>query len=502
MLAVHTFPGSAATLQKKRAADRPNIIYIMADDLGYGDLHCFNADSQIPTPYLDQLRAQGMAFTDIHSGTSVSTPSRYGIMTGRYCFRTSLKKGVLWGYSEPLIEKERLTVAELLRQAGYTTAVIGKWHLGLGWVKEDPDKAIVGGNMMNPEWVNIDFAAPLTDSPNDHGFDYSFILPGSLDMNPYVYIENGSVTVPEMRMIQGSNKPRGVFYRKGLCAKDVEVTGVLDKLKEQAISYIGEQRSDRPFFLYLPLTAPHAPWLPAPEFRGRSKAGIYGDFVCHVDDVVGRVLEALDKQGLADNTIVIFTSDNGADWTPQDKVKFPEHQANYIFRGYKTDVWDGGHRIPFIVRWPGVVPAGSHTDQTLCLTDLMATCADLTGTPLPEGVGEDSYSFLPILRDSANGKSVRTSTIHVSTQGVFAIREGRWKYIDSNKSGGNSDKVETPYEVPGQLYDMESDPREQHNLYEKYPQVVAALKAKLEQIKLRGGEDVPVCVTAEMEQMH
>lgn len=462
------------------AQEKPNIIYILADDLGYGDLKCLNANSQIPTPNLDRLCAEGMHITDAHSNSSVSTPTRYGILTGRYAFRSSLKKGVLGGYSRPLIEKERTTVATILKKSGYQTAVFGKWHLGLGWAKKSDDKTV---NKKNPDLTNentTDFLAPLTDTPNDHGFDYSYIIPASLDMEPYLFIENREVVNPNLKTVEGADGARGDFWRKGLCSEDFVIPQTLDIIADKAANYISNYKSDKPYFVYLPLTAPHTPWLPAEKFRGKSGAGVYGDFVCHVDDVVGRILDAVDKTGNSENTLIIFTSDNGSDWKKEDLAAFPKHQANYIFKGEKSDIWDGGHHIPFLVRWPNVVKKATVSKALVCLTDFTATCAEITGQKLKEGDAEDSFSMYSIFKGNSSSKTTRKDLIHHGIFGMFSLRQGDWKFVDGEGSGGWSSATDS---LPGQLYNMRKDPSEKVNLYIKYPEKVEKLKQRLEVIK-------------------
>jgi len=448
----------------------PNIIFILADDMGYGDIKQLNIDSKIPTPHLDRLCNDGMYFTDAHSGSAVSTPTRYGILTGRYCFRSSLKEGVLYGYDKPLIERERLTVASFLKANNYHTGCVGKWHLGLGWQAIDASQPVASGN--------VDFRKKVDYSPNDIGFDYSYIIPASLDMAPYVYLENGTVVDPQIINIEGSNSPRGVFWRGGEASQSFSIDGCLDHLLGKAKQFIIERRKGKqPFFLYFPLTAPHTPWLPDERFTGISGAGKYGDFVAHVDFVVGQIVTTLDSLGISDNTMIVFTSDNGADWKPSDKVQFP-HLANYIFRGQKSDAWEGGHHVPFIVKYPAKVSPRSSSDALICLTDFFATCGELTGAPIPETAAEDSKSFFSAMLGS--GKA-RDEIIHHSINGSFAIRVGEWKLVNCSGSGGWSANND-PSLPPVQLYNMKNDPEESNNLYDLLPEKVEELKKRMESI--------------------
>lgn len=443
-----------------RAADaptHPNIVYILCDDLGYGDVHALNPQrGKIPTPNIDRLIAEGMAFTDCHSGSSVCTPTRYGILTGRYAWRTRLQKGVLSGMGEPLIAPNRLTVATLLKQHGYTTAALGKWHLGLRF---GPQK-----------WTDR-----MEDGPLQHGFDTFFGISASLDMPPFAYIENDRFTQPPTET--------KTFKRTGPAAKDFEAVNVVPDLVRKADGYIGSHaaaaKSGHPFFLYVALTSPHTPLVPSPQWQGKSPLGPYGDFVMETDWAAGQILQSLDKAGLSDDTLVIFTSDNGcAPYIGVHELEAKGHYPSAEFRGYKSDIWDGGHRIPFVARWPGKTKPGSHSDQVVCLTDLIATCADLLSQKLPDDAAEDSVSLLPALvgKDTA---PLREAVVHHSMDGRFAIRQGRWKLELCAGSGG----WESPKEPaalkqglpPIQLYDMSTDVGEQRNVESANPDTVQRL---------------------------
>ncbi|MDQ6478135.1 arylsulfatase [Dyadobacter sp. LHD-138] len=467
---------------------QPNIVYILADDMGYGDIAYLNDKSQIETPNLDKLGRDGLVFTDAHSGSAVCSPTRYGILTGRYAFRSRLKKGVLGGYSPMLIEPDRFTVADLLKQAGYQTAVIGKWHLGLDWTPVDPSRKLDA--TVYDDWTsteNLDIAKGVVKGPNDLGFDYSYIIPSSLDIPPYIYLENGKPVDRKIINVAGSKTPRGVFWRDGNGSESFEIEKSLDVFGQQAKKFLADagQTPGKPFFLYLPLISPHTPWLPSDNFKGKSKAGLYGDFVAHTDAVVGDIMKTLDSLGLGENTLVIFTSDNGADWKPGDKQLYPAHQANHIFRGQKSDIWEGGHHVPFIARWPKVIAKGSKTAQTICLTDLLATAASITHQRLPRDAGQDSFDFYTVLKNPKEKKSVRESIIHHAIEGMFAIRKGKWKFIDGKGSGGWSSKGDAS-DPEGQLYNLETDLVESKNLYDQNPLVVKELKAIMEKQKSQG----------------
>jgi len=458
----------------------PNIVYILADDLGYGDLRCYNPDSKIPTPFISQLAAEGVRFTDAHSGSAVCTPTRYGILTGRYSWRGRLKKGVLWGYSYPLIEPDRLTVASLLKKRGYATACVGKWHLGLDWLTRDgripQDSAAEKGE-------DIDFSQPIKHSPNFYGFDYFFGIPASLDMVPYVYIENDRVTAQPDGWIEGNTGLR--LFRAGPIAADFKPGQVLSRLRDQAVAFIEKQtaqKPDQPFFLYFPLTAPHTPVLPTDSAKGRSQAGDYGDFVVQVDDTVGAIVHVLQKLNLLQNTLIFFTSDNGSVMLPMNEFG---HLPNDGLRGRKSDVWDGGHRIPFISHWPATGVKGKICQETICLTDLMATCAEIAKMSMPENAGEDSFSLLPLIQGKAVAEGWRAATIHHSSEGLFAIRRGRWKLIEGRGSGGWSSKG-TAEDPAGQLYDMQSGLDEKRNLYLEKPELVREMMTLLETMRSCG----------------
>jgi arylsulfatase A-like enzyme len=463
------FLGGLAASTFAANGTQPNIVYILADDLGWGDLRCYNRESKIPTPHADRLASQGARFTDMHSPSAVCTPTRYGILTGRYCWRTRLKKGVLWGYDRNLIEPGRMTVPFLLKSAGYATAGIGKWHLGLG-----NDEKVV-------------YSKRHTPSPKDLGFDYYFGIPASLDMEPYVYFENDRTLEQPTARTPGQNEPRGVFWRPGPIAPSFRFIEVLPTLTGTAVTWLRARATtpDKPFFLYFALTAPHTPWLPDASSKGRSGAGIYGDFVCRVDDALGRIVRTLDETGLASNTLLIFTSDNGAHWTPEDRNKYP-HRANASWRGQKADIYEAGHRIPFLARWPDRIKPALISREPGCLTDLMATVAEITGTPLPRDAGEDSFSLLPAL---SGRRGARDHLIHHSSDGMFAVRQGEWKLIAGRGSGGFTAPQRIPVqpgEPEGQLYNVARDPEEKDDLYTRHPEQVARLTALLGRIQQNG----------------
>jgi len=449
---------------------KPNIIYILADDMGYGDLSCLNEESRIHTRHLDRVAADGMSFSDAHASSAVCTPSRYSILTGRYNWRSWLKQGVTFGYDGPLIEQGRMTVASLLKGQGYTTGCIGKWHLGWTWPRKDHTKD------------DVDYSQPITDGPTSVGFDYFFGISASLDMPPYVYVEGDRPTAIPDRICPGSEGKE--FWREGPIAPDFKHEDVLPTMTRKALQWIQDCAGNNdPFFLYFALPAPHTPILPAAEFRGRSGTNAYGDFCLEVDDVVGQLMTALDRLGLRNDTIVIFTSDNGCSPSADfEELAAFGHKPSYVFRGHKADIYEGGHRIPLLVRWPARIRAGSQTDETVCLVDLLATVTEVIGTELPDNAGEDSVSNLPLWEGRPVEGRLREATVHHSIDGSFSIRKGNWKLEMCPGSGGWS------YPRPGeeceglppmQLYDMTADIGERRNVYDKHPEVVEALKSLL-----------------------
>jgi len=456
------------------SAAKPNILYILADDLGYGDVHCLNPQrGKIATPHLDRLAAQGMTFTDAHSGSSVCTPTRYGLLTGRYAWRTRLQSGVLdGGNDEPLIAADRLTVAGFLKQQGYSTACIGKWHLGF---QSDADVKKAKGR------AGLPVGARIIGGPTTRGFDLYFGCSNARTMSSL--IENDRVI------------------------EQIETIDMLPRLGARAVSHLATcAKSDAPFFLYLPLTSPHTPIVPSAEWKGKSGLGDYADFVMQTDAIVGDVLAALDQHGLAENTLVFFTSDNGC--SPAAKTKELEksgHFASAGFRGYKADIWDGGHRVPFFVRWPGKIAAGSKSAQTICHTDFLATCAAILDAKLPENAAEDSVSLLPALLGKDNAP-LHEHVVHHSISGRFAIRQGNWKLAFCPGSGGwgkPGDADAAKQGLPAvQLHDLSTDPAETTNLHEKHPEVVQRLTKLLNDIIANGRStpgapqknDVPVIV--------
>jgi len=497
LLAVSAFTG--LTEAKPLEGMRPNIVYILCDDLGYGDVQCLNPErGKIATPHMDQLAAQGIIFTDAHTSSSVCTPTRYGILMGRYNWRTHLQSGVLKGYSESLIAADRLTVAGFLKAQGYATACIGKWHLGM-------DMPFVNGKPKgkNPKNVQVDWKGIIKNGPVNMGFDYYYGIAASLDMPPYIYIENDRF-VGEATSVKGFPASiKGENIKTGAASEDFEAVDVLPEIGRKTVEYIRKQKE--PFFAYVTLTSPHTPIVPSDEWKGRSEIGAYGDFVMQTDAIIGQIVDTVDAAGLRENTLIIVTSDNGCSkFADIQSMKKQGHYPSAHLRGSKADLWDGGHRVPFIMRWPEGITVGSQSDQTICLTDLMATCADILGTKLPETAGEDSVSFLPAL----SGKPIvssRAGIIHHSYTGHFAYRQGKWKLLLAKGSGGWSAPKEkdVPEGSPeAQLYDMENDPGETTNLYASKPEVVQRLLMLLDADVQRGRSTVGSDLENDVKQIN
>ncbi|MGB7347813.1 MAG: arylsulfatase [Pirellulaceae bacterium] len=451
----------------------PNIVIILVDDMGYGDPGCFNADSKIATPNIDALATAGMKFTDAHAPGPLCHMSRYGLMTGRYPFRADCGA---WS-KQPVIEKNQTTIASLLKSQGYRTAMVGKWHLGF-------DES--GG-----------YNQPLTGGPIDCGYDSFFGIRASTDIPPYFYIRGERAVAPptetiEARSSEGWSPIQGEFSRAGGIAPNLKLADVLPRFTDEAIAVIDEhhqQGGDDPLMLYLAYPAPHTPWLPSEEFAGKSAAGMYGDFAMMVDHMIGRVLKSLDDFEMANDTLVLFSSDNGPVWYEEDVKRF-DHDSSGGLRGMKADAWECGHRMPFIARWPGTVKPGSTSDQMICFTDLLATFADLTDAELSQDDGPDSFSFLPVLTGEQQPEvPIRKHMVIRSGGPLLTIRQGNWKLIDGLGSSGFSKpkRIEPSQNGPaGQLYNLADDLGETKNVYLQHPELVLELMRALQQIKDSG----------------
>lgn len=457
----------AAASQQSAGTQQPNIVFVFCDDLGYGEIQYLNPErGKIPTPSANTLASEGMIFTDAHSGSAVCTPTRYGLMTGRYSWRTWLQSGVVKGFEPNLIAEDRPTVAGFLQLKGYHTAIIGKWHLNFQYINPETGEAY---QLSDYSSEGAPVGAVIPDGPTTRGFDYFHGFHHSRHMK--TIIEND-------RVIE----------------KDA-VVNMLPRLTDNAAEYIDQRAAvapEQPFFLYLPLNSPHTPIVPAEDWQGQSGMGEFADFVMQTDAALGAVMEALERNGMTENTLVIFSSDNGT----SPKADFPAlqaqgHWSSAHFRGAKADGWDGGHRIPFIARWPGQIEPGSSSDQLICLTDFFATMVDLHDSAIPEGSCEDSVSFLPAF----SGKPIATDRkgiIHHSVSGRFGYREGDWKLLLARGSGGwSSPRERESLDAPeAQLYNMATDPSETNNLYETHPELAAYLLDRLE-LYVRSGRSVP-----------
>jgi len=494
----------------------PNIVFVIADDMGYGDVGAYNPDSKIPTPHLDRLAEQGLRFTDAHSASSVCTPSRYGVLTGRYCWRTRLERSVLFAYEPPLIEPSRLTAPSLLKHAGYHCACIGKWHLGLGFsakpgAEVDFDTPLPWPSITPRELEEkIDFHAPLTGGPTELGFDYFFGTCGCTTAQPpYGFIENDRfIDPPSMYIGPETPELRQTVGRPGMAAAGWNSREADVVFAERAVEYIESRRdSPAPLFLYLATSSPHEPCKPevVPDFaQGQSQAGSRGDMVWLVDWLVGQVIDALERTGRAENTLFLVTSDNGA--LPGDGRKRGTgqgvhdlyetygHKSCGDWRGYKAHIWEGGHREPLLAHWPGSIPPGSVCEELVCLTDFMATFAALVGTRLPDNAGEDSVDLLPILLGDQGAGGPRSDLVHHSVTGAFSIRRGDWKCIFGTQGSGGwpppPDELPDP-QCPGQLYDITEDPGETTNLWDSRPDIVSGMRELLEGYQRSGRSAIP-----------
>lgn len=462
------------------AKDLPNIVLILADDMGPGEPSY--AGGLIPTPALDKMAEEGMLFTDAHTSSSVCTPTRYGILTGRYNWRSRLKNSVLFDPTEPaLMDPDRMNLPAFLQKSGYRTACIGKWHLGVDWTLL-PESTIVDDGKTDASW-KIDYTKPFRNGPIDVGFDEAFFILSSLDMAPYVYLrDDRAVEVPTVNKSFPHNEYND-YQRIGAGAEDFDASECLSDWVVESRRYIEDRAKDvsgDPFFLYLSLTSPHTPIAPGKNFKGRYKEfSWYADFIAETDWVVEQVLQQLKDSGIDDNTLVIFTSDNGfAPYVEIPKMIAAGYRPSGEYRGAKATIYEGGHRVPFIARWPGKIENGSASDVTLCTTDFFATFADIVdrNEEIPEDAAEDSFSFLSAMK--GDDAPIRPFTIHHSIKGNFAIRKGDWKLILTDGIGGgwklSWETIETPAKLV-QLYNLKKDPRESKNLEGLYPEIVEEL---------------------------
>ncbi len=481
----------------KKPFQKPNIVIIYTDDQGYGDVSVLNPDSKFQTPNIDKIANGGLIFTDGHSSDAVCTPSRYSLLTGRYSWRTSLKSGVLRADGSCLIEQGRMTIASLLKENGYNTAMVGKWHLQMEF------EGKLGENR--------DWSKPFTDGPIDNGFDYFFGIPASMNYGVLTYLENDKVLDPPVLWTKKKNDITPRTYRMTPPYEDTRGDGnnwvevapsyndefVLESFASKAVKYINKSATDakngKPFFLYLPLTSPHLPHCTHPDFQGLSNCGNYGDFMQETDYRVGQVLNALAANNLEENTLIIFSSDNGAETNYVYQRDTYGHFSSLNFKGGKRDIYEGGHRVPFLMRWPKVIEAGRNVDIPVCQSDYLATIAEIIGADIPDNAGEDSYSLYPVIKGDHFDQNLRGAVIHHSSQGYFAIRDGKWKLNMLRGSGGSlNPKLYIPKanEAFYELYNMENDPGETTNLYFEHPEIVEDLIQKISKI-VEDGRSTP-----------
>jgi len=479
---------------------KPNILFILADDLGYGDVGCYNPQSKVPTPNLDRLAREGIRFTDAHSPSTVCTPTRYSLLTGRMCFRTG-KRGVFTGAGGPcLIEKGRLTLPQMLRDKGYVTACFGKWHVGLTFLDQE-------GNAIHRDGLQgvkrIDYSRAIPDAPIHRGFDHFFgtaCCPTTDWL--YAYIDGDRIPVAPTGLLDKGPLPKhpySVDNRRGMIAPGYDLEKVdlvfLEKSKRFLEQHV-RKHPDKPFFLLHSAQAVHLPSFPAKRFQGKTKAGPHGDFIFEMDYIVGELMRTLESLGAADNTLVMFSSDNGPETLTTVRMRTDHrHDPARPWRGMKRDNWEGGHRVPLIARWPGKIKPGTTTGQLTSLTDVMATCAAIVGAKPPNNAAEDSYNMLPVLLGTQGDEPVRRYLLQQTISLKLSIRRGPWKYLDHKGSGGNNYRSarlrpyalpDTAPEAPGQLYNLTADPGETRNLYFKHPEIVKELKAKLDEYKASG----------------
>ncbi|MGC6426040.1 MAG: sulfatase family protein [Akkermansiaceae bacterium] len=478
----------------------PNIVFILADDLGYGDVGCYNSSSKIPTPNLDRMAREGMRFTDAHSPATVCTPTRYSLLTGRMCFRTGRSR-VFSGVGGPcLIEDDRLTLPAMLKTKGYQTAIFGKWHVGMSFF--DKEGARIEKRGLEAVKM-IDYSRPIEGSPIHYGFDQFFgtaCCPTTDWL--YAYIEGDRIPVPPVKQIDKSTLPKHPYAndcRGGMIAPDFDLEEVDLVFLKKSLEFLKAQKKGQPFFLFHSMQAVHLPSFPAKQFQGKTKFGPHGDFIFQMDWIVGELMKTLKDLGLAENTIVMFGSDNGPE-VPTINAMRRDHQHDGAkpWRGVKRDQWEGGHRTPFIVKWPGVVKPGSVSDEIVSLTDVFSTCASITGATFPRSAGEDSFDLIQVLKGTQGPEALRPYLLQQTFALKLSIRQGDWKYIDHKGSGGSNyekpgawgmKKYALPDndpEAPGQLFNLNDDPGETTNLFSKHPEVVKKLKALLEESKASG----------------
>ncbi len=482
----------------KAKTNLPNIVIIYADDMGYGDLNCQNGKSKIPTPNLDLLASEGMRFTDAHSSSGICSPSRFALLTGTYHWRR--QHDIVGPFGPPFFKDGDITLPQALKTKGYATACIGKWHLGWDWeFKSEPSGEVMQWGKMRKVYLpeDIDWSVAVAGGPLDRGFDYYF-GDGTINFPPYAWIENDRIIEAPTKEMDINNigfdtKEGNWEFRPGPKVKDWNPYEVLPTLSQKTLDWISKQEQGVPFFLYFPLPSPHAPIIPNDEFDGKSQAGAYGDFMVQTDWIIGQVLNALRENGFEDNTIIIFSADNGPEAYAWKRAENYGHYSMGDFRGLKRDVWEGGHHVPFIIKWPGQIEAGSVSNEVISQVDIMATLANITGIELPENAAPDSYDITDIIRENDYKSPFREATIHNTFESIWAIRQGDWLYINDS-TGGHREMPESfkklrgykDFNTEGLLFNMKDDPEQSINLYEKHPEKIIEMDKLLQ--KYREGE--------------
>lgn len=469
---------------------KPNIVILYADDMGVADVSYGNPKAKIQTPNIDRLATQGMTFSDGHSSSGICTPSRFALLTGQHHWRRF--HGIVNGFGKSVFKPGDFTIAKMLKAQGYRTGCFGKWHLGWDW------DAIRKPGATKNDWEkaeSYDWTKPFPHGPLDQGFDRYF-GDGTINFPPYCWIENDRfLTIPTKPVIKSKPLAGGGSFRPGPMAEGWNPYDILPTITQKTVEWIGEQKTDQPFFAYLAFNSPHYPIVPNKEFHGKSRAGFYGDFMIETDAMVGKVLDALEKNGLTENTLIIFTADNGAENLGFERLQEFDHWSSGNFRGLKRDIYEGGHRVPFIVSWPGKIKPGSRSDEVVSQVDLAATFAEITEYPLSNKEAIDSYNLLPVLTGKEYPSPLRTATVQNTNQDTYALRQGDWVFINSHTGAAQTEQKEYlqhfslktyPKDTPGLLFNLKEDPRQSKNRYQEHPEKVTTMDKLLK--RYLGGE--------------
>jgi arylsulfatase A-like enzyme len=466
-----------------RAEDRPNIVILYADDMGVADVSYGNPKAKIQTPHLDKLASQGMTFTDGHSSSGICTPSRFALLTGQHHWRRF--HGIVGAFGGTVFEPDDFTIAKMFKQKGYSTGCFGKWHLG--WNFDAIRKP--GAKKGDPHAESYDWTKRFPDGPLDQGFDYYF-GDGTINFPPYCWIEGDRfVTTPTKPVIKSRPLAGSGSFRPGPMAESWNPFDILPTITQKTVEWIAKQKKEQPFFAYLAFNSPHYPIVPNKEYHGKSKAGYYGDFVIETDGMVGKVMQALQEHGFSDNTLVIFSADNGAETHAFERLEKFDQWSSGKYRGLKRDIYEGGHRVPFIVKWPGRVKKGVRSDEVVSQVDLAATFAKIINYPLAKTEAIDSYNLLPVLAGKKYSKPLRVATVQNTSAKKFALRQGDWVLINAPTGAAKKEQQDylnhfglEPYgkENQGLLFNLKNDPRQSNNLYSQYPSKVKKMRALLE----------------------